>query len=299
MLTLLILTGMLTLTFNTQPVKAWSGTIYIKADGSIYPSGAPVKPVGNVYTLTDDISSLSGANGIVIEKDDIIIDGAGHTIKGTSESNTIGVKLYYRKNVTIKNIKVKDYWKGINIWGSSSISLTGCTIINNLWSGLQIDGSTDCYINKNVIMNNSYGIVFVESSKNLIFENNITNNDCAVHLVDSLNNKFWHNNFINNNKQVSFEYFEYSTLPNTWDDGYPSGGNYWSDCSGIDERYGPNQDERGSDGIYDAPYVINKSNRDNYPLVEIIPEFSSIQTFLLVLAASLILTLSIRKRSRV
>ena len=54
---------------------------------------------------------------------------------------------------------------------------------------------------------------------------------------------------------------------NIWDDDYPSGGNYWSDYTGVDEYSGPYQNETGSDGIGDTPYVIDENNQDNYPFM--------------------------------
>lgn len=55
-ITLTLLTvSMLTLAFNIQPVEA-SGTIYIRPDGSIEPSTAPISTVDNItYIFTDDI----------------------------------------------------------------------------------------------------------------------------------------------------------------------------------------------------------------------------------------------------
>ena len=66
-------------------------------------------------------------------------------------------------------------------------------------------------------------------------------------------------------------YISVDVYNHTWDDGYPSGGNYWSDYIGVDTKRGPNQDMLGSDGIGDTPYVIDASNRDNYPLMKSYP----------------------------
>jgi len=94
------------------------------------------------------------------------------------------------------------------------------------------------------------------SSFNTVSGNNIANNGYGIFLWSS-NHKIHHNNFIYNTNQAgSFE-------SNTWDDGYPSGGNYWSD---YEERY-PNATEIDDSGIWDTPYVIDENNQDNYPLM--------------------------------
>jgi len=74
---------------------------------------------------------------------------------------------------------------------------------------------------------------------------------------DSSNNSIYHNNFVNNTNQTD----TYNSV-NVWDDGYPSGGNYWSNYNGIDSN---------RDGIGDTPYVISYLTdgniTDNYPLM--------------------------------
>lgn len=47
-----------------------------------------------------------------------------------------------------------------------------------------------------------------------------------------------------------------------------SGGNYWGNYTGIDLYRGSFQNETGSDGIGDTPYLIGPGNRDNYPLMD-------------------------------
>lgn len=60
-----------------------------------------------------------------------------------------------------------------------------------------------------------------------------------------------------------------------WDNGYPSGGNYYSDYTGEDLYNGPNQDIPGPDGIGDTPYDISKeATYDYYPLMEPLGDFS-------------------------
>lgn len=80
-----------------QPAKGWTGTVYIRADGSIDPPDAPVKTYDNVtYTLTDDIAS--SVNGIVVERDNIVINGAGRMVQGSNSG--IGIDLSNRRNVS-------------------------------------------------------------------------------------------------------------------------------------------------------------------------------------------------------
>jgi parallel beta-helix repeat protein len=76
--------------------------------------------------------------------------------------------------------------------------------------------------------------------------------------------KVYHNDFINNTSQVSIIR---AGCTHVWDDSYPSGGNSWSDYTSTDIYSGPDQDQPGSDGIGDTPYIIDANNKDNYPLI--------------------------------
>lgn len=100
-------------------------------------------------------------------------------------------------------------------------------------------------------------------SNNLIFENEVVNSGCGI-LGGGVSNKIYHNNFINNAIQAK----EHARTSNYYDDGYPSGGNYWSDHEFVDEYSGSNQDIPGSDGICDTPYIIEGYHQDKYPLMK-------------------------------
>ena len=96
------------LSFNVQTVKA-SGTIYIRADGSIDPPIANITTVDNVtYTFTDN-----NYDSIVVERDNITVDGAGYTLQGTEAPDSKGIYLSGRMNVTIRDIEIRKFWCGI------------------------------------------------------------------------------------------------------------------------------------------------------------------------------------------
>ena len=151
----------------------------------------------------------------------------------------------------------------IYLYQSSGNSLFE-NIINSGYSGIHLDWSSNNHIYENNVTNGSYAIYFRSSSSNRVFKNNIINNDFGIYLDTSLNNGIFHNNIINNTYQVPFYTYGYA---NFWDDGYPSGGNHWSDYTGVDDLSGPYQNETGSDGIGDTPYIIDAKNRDRYPLM--------------------------------
>jgi parallel beta-helix repeat protein len=114
--------------------------------------------------------------------------------------------------------------------------------------------SNNNIINENNITNNECGFYLWSSNNNTIRRNNIANNTDSIYLDEAKNNTIYHNNFINNTNPIS----TYNSLNNIWDDGYPSGGNYWSDHVDVDADY---------DGISDEQYEIDTDNIDRYPLM--------------------------------
>jgi parallel beta-helix repeat protein len=178
-------------------------------------------------------------------------------------------------NTLSGNTVTNNYYDGIWIWGSSGNELYNNTITTNYGHGIILQGSYRIRLHNNYVANNyQYGIhlcgtVYSGSTDNAIFENTLSDNGGGIVIYDSSElaiypssgNLIYHNNFISNSVQASDEY------QNTWDDGYPSGGNHWSDYTGVDELSGPYQNETGSDGIGDTPYNIDSKNRDRFPLM--------------------------------
>ena len=71
--------------FNVKLVKGWTGTVYIRSDGSIDPVTAPISIVGNFsYILTGDIYG-----SLIVQRTGAIIDGWKVLINGQPVNYTI------------------------------------------------------------------------------------------------------------------------------------------------------------------------------------------------------------------
>jgi len=223
-------------------------------------------------------------NNATISGNNITNNGYGIELESSSNHNNIignhitnnseyGIRLimgYNSKYNSIVGNYIINNRCGIESGAENSIS--GNHITNNTYHGIELESSYYSSIVGNSVTNNGYGGIYLDSSNyNNITENEIANNSqYGIRLYYSSNNRFWHNNFIDNAQQVLVEPAGYA---NVWDDDYPSGGNYWSDCNGTDLYSGSYQNETGSDGIGDTEYAIDGNNTDHYPLMGMFSEF--------------------------
>jgi parallel beta-helix repeat protein len=254
----------------------------------------------------------------VIERNNMTLGGAGLTVQGSQGSSYEGIYAYGRSNVTIKNIIVEGFYHGVWLDSSSNNSIFNSHIDTNRGTGIVLsagsrynsivennitaNGGEGIFIlgssNYNNIVNNNittnnYGISLYLSANNSVYENNVLSNNYGIRLQACYNNSIYHNNFVNNTNQV----YAVESI-NIWDDGYPSGGNYWSNYTGLDSNRGVGQNQTGSDGIGDTPYIIDMNNTDRYPLmtehVSVISEFSPFLILPLLMAATLVIVIVYR-----
>lgn len=324
-----------------------SGTIYIRADGQVYPSTAPIKRDGNVYTLTNNVSE-----SVVVQRSNIVLDGAGFTVEGTGELFSVGIDLTGTNYVTLRNIEVISFWYGVllnmtsnaltteivaknsagkDIYAIESsfitisrndlssvdfVSSSNNTVeenklevlrfiysdhnrairneisgdyvgievgsydyvyqnnITQCWSrGIAVVGTYNRIFHNNII-NSTRGIILDwYASYNTIYGNNIVNNSqIGIYIDRADGNTIFHNNLINNGVNL---YADPQAHLNLLDAGYPVGGNYWSNYTGVDKKSGPIQNEPGGDGIGDVPHIVDPEHVDNFPLVGPINYFNA------------------------
>jgi len=186
------------------------------------------------------------------------------------------VALVYSANITVQNLTLNNNGQGVLLVQTENSIIEGNSITTNRWS-VYLFFSSNNTVSGNSIVNSGTGIYISDSSNNTICGNNLENNyfgiDLSYRYVPSTNNTFCHNNLVNNTEQVFAS--SHPSYANFWDGGYPSGGNYWSNYTGVDLKSGSYQNETGSDGIGDIPHTIDANNVDNYPLMAPISFFDA------------------------
>ncbi len=268
-------------------VKAQSvSTIFINADGSVSGTNA-IQRDGNHYDLTQNLYNSS----IVVLCNNIIIDGGGFTLQGPSGWPTpAGINLTCT-GVTIRNFVVKDWEVGI-LGASNSNTITNNTIVSNergiaIYADnyrvfnnyialgdycVRVVGNNDVFY-RNTIDNWGFAFWITDSSGIIITDNSITSNNPMIFSTDYGGFRVYHNNFYNMRYNMDPLIANRNATAATvlpWDDGYPSGGNYWSDYSNL---Y-PNATEIDHSGIGNTPYNVTTSLSslsisvfDRYPLL--------------------------------
>jgi len=271
-LVLLLFLSVVLVSFPQIGVVKAEGTIYIRADGTVEGTDK-IQGDGNVYTFTDDLF-----DSIIVEKDDVVIDGAGYSLQGNGIEN--GITLSGINNDTVKNLKlsnfnigivimssdnnlileniIEDNFRGLDLTASENNTLSGNYISHNK-DGIALENMYNKIIENTITNNSDVGIFLNGAGYNDIIGNNITDNSRGILVSICYDNVIFHNNFVNNTIQV-----ETDDSMNIWDNGEE--GNYWDDYGGVDNS---------NDGVGDTTYLIDENNKDGYPLINVIPEFPS------------------------
>ncbi len=170
-----------------------------------------------------------------------------------------------KPHANITRFTVQNGNKGVDLVSVASFSVVAdCKMINNTY-GIYVKSDNNLLTRNTIVNNKVSGIEILAYCGcapvhgNTVTKNKLLNNSCGIELVNSQGGLICHNNFVNIILQVST-----SNSNSTWDDCYPSGGNYWSDYEG---RY-PDAEELDCSGIWDTPYVIDENNQDSYPLMD-------------------------------
>jgi parallel beta-helix repeat protein len=257
----------------------------------------PLQYSDNNYNLTDNVDG-----NITVLRNNAVLNGNGFFVRGEITVGNWGSQPAYQRaagmsyisNVTVENFNVyggqideNGTYIAASGFGIELILASNVTVTNNnvtlagddypslegQTSAIDVEGGGSNVIIGNNLNRNWLGMVFHKTENNLIIENNITSTQnpayletgiagCGIIFWSASNNLVYHNNLVNND-MPAYDGASASSV-NVWDDGYPRGGNYWSD---YQTKY-PNATEITCSGIGNTPYAIDSQNKDRYPLME-------------------------------
>jgi len=193
-----VLLGFLVYSLKTYRVEAQLQTIYIRANGDIEPSWVPIQRNGDLYTFTGDIIVDGDATGMVIERDNMTLDGAGYSFsRSLLTAQVRGIELTGRTNVTIRNVEISAFVYGIRLDLSSTINMTNNNITNTEGCAIYLWNSSDNMVVRNILTSNKIVAVYMSrSSNNSIRENTIVCNgeELGFQLHEAHNNSLLMNN---------------------------------------------------------------------------------------------------------
>ncbi len=304
--------------------------IYIRNSGNVEPSTVSIQKVGNVYTFTDNLPNSS----IIVQCDNIVIDGANFTLSGYGSHWYQGIALSNRTEVTIRNLEVRDFGIGIAIMNSSYITVAGnkiygtsrCVELTSFSTNQNLtdengnlidpESSQEILTYGNQIVGNSmgstdsgYGIYSFASSNNTITGNNFTHFGPCIKLLSGGYNIISENQFDasktgiqlnkDNNNLVYRNNFlnnEQHILTSVVDSLNLDNGSEGNYWSDY-----TGEDANG-DGIGDTQYWANINFADHYPLMNpvnnstTIPEFPTWTLMLIILTSLAVILVAYKRR---
>ncbi len=204
-------------------------------------AGLSLFRTGNSTVVGNNFSGNGGSGALYDLSGDVLLDSSWNVLverNNASSSAGDGILVQGTTGASIvRNIAIGD-GMGVDVLRSSNTRVVG-NLVQADQTAINVEYSTDETIVLNEVRGSAAGIMVV-----------------------AVGARVYHNALVNNTRQG---YQSYPGLP--WDDGYPSGGNYWSDYTGVDVMSGPNQNFVGSDGIGDTPVTFQYVGVDRYPLM--------------------------------
>lgn len=130
-----------------------------------------------IYMLTRNISNSKASNCIYITTDNVVFNGAGYIIDGVGMASTNGIYVHKRlkalKNVTVKNVSLKDWNTGIYYKNADNGKLENNNVSSSI-QGIYLESSSSNTITSNIVNSDGPGITLLSSSdSNLLINNTV------------------------------------------------------------------------------------------------------------------------------
>jgi len=298
-------------TVDGKPIIYWIN----QHDRQVPTNAGYVMLINSSQILIKDLNLSNNVQNIflLLTNDTVILNNSitnsiyGIDVRGLSYLLDSSTYVYYASyNTTIKGNMLVDNGVGLRIRSDNSTILNNTLIRNPL--GIYLKGTSNSTVSKNVVVASDLnmthpppdlsifyypewpwersrelsqiiiGGIIVGGDYNMVYGNTVTNSAYGISIDVRGGYLGRRNTIFNNNIINSTVYQAVGFRGNYWDNGYPSGGNYWSNYNGTDFYNGPYRNETGSDGIGDEGFVFWELGSD-YGVVDDYPLMAPITLF--------------------
>ncbi|HIH03028.1 MAG TPA: PKD domain-containing protein [Methanoregulaceae archaeon] len=225
------------------------------------------------YSLNTDIYDSDHTVVVEVRCSNVVIDGKGHRISGSSTAGWAGIFVSNpagsATGVTIRDLTVSNCYYGIYFLNADAGRIERCRIADTPSNGMGLilsQGSDSNIVTGNGVFSGynagpgTYGIAIVSSSQNTI-TNNEFNNPANVALSGAGSNT-WNSAKTAGENIMGGPYL---------------GGNYWAEPDGT--GWSEQVADANHDGIGDSSYAVGSGNADSLPLVLYEPAYTVIQPY--------------------
>jgi parallel beta helix pectate lyase-like protein/copper-binding protein NosD len=223
-------------------------------DGLILNAGTDTTITGNNFDNEGGLGVYSaGTNGLLASGNQLSNDSYAFFLNGGINAVIVGNTALNDRDGGLSASAVYGLdVAGNNISFQAAPDLTTIDLLNV--NGFAVTG--------NHLFQDNQAVLVAGFGAGTIVGNEFVFDNVSVNIQGQIQAQTWHNDFVSDARWL---------LNNTpalaWDNGYPIGGNFWSNYTGTDSFSGPQQNIPGADGIGDQPLVLVASDIDRYPLM--------------------------------
>jgi Periplasmic copper-binding protein (NosD) len=240
---------------------------------SVYNSTALQVETGAGFDLSSDVELVNftadNATGLGVALEATIDASVSDSrlVGSAFGPSLFGIEGIEDDDTTAFNNSVANFAVGFCLVAADNATLDADSARNSSGYALELAGASDLTVENGNFSSSDVGFLVEGTGPGSIVGNSFYNDtrDFEFDAESQIGLKIYWNNFIDG-RGWSVAVGGATSLNLVFADGYPGGGNFWSNWTGPDTMSGPQQNLPGSDGIVDLPLRIMGTLEDPYPL---------------------------------
>jgi parallel beta-helix repeat protein len=239
--------------------------------------GPTVITVPGTYVLERNLTVSGGTVAIEVRSPNVTIDGNGWTIAGRDVANSCGVLVHAQagrvRNVTVRNLNIRDLQYGCYFWNTESTSVEEC-LVESCTYGVTFNPAARGCVTASRFEGNDYGLAISgRSTSSAIRSNRVTNSTRTGIYLYRTRGGLITDNYLANARNVYIgdqaAGFNWTAMPRAGRSvagGPLLGGNFWGRPNG--RGFSQTSKDADRDGICDRTYRVSGYMVDTLPLRE-------------------------------